>query len=231
MRQAWAEDSGGFGGGGFAGGGLSFPALTPVVKRLLIANFAIWVVLFLVDLLAPGLNSTTVLSENGSFRTGLIPIFGLAPLNWFQGFPFVYPWQFVSYGFLHSPGSLWHIFGNSLGLYFFGTMLEGTLGSRRFLGFYLIAIVLAGIGSALFKIVMGNESGTIGASGGVYACIFAAATMRPRATVIFWFFPLPLMWLAFGLLLINVVPLLQEVVAGRGGGMDTVAHLAGAGFG
>lgn len=231
MRQAWAEDSGGSYGGGGGYGGIAFPSLTPVVKRLLIANFAIWVGLFFLSLVAQGLLETRILTGDGVFKTGILPIFGLEPLNWFKGFPFVYPWQVVTYGFLHSPGGIWHILSNSIGLYFFGTMIEGALGSRRFLGFYLLSLVVAGIASALFKIAMGSTAGTVGASGAVFAIICAAATMRPTATVIFWFFPLPLMWVAIGLVGINLVPFLQEVFTGANSGIDHVAHLAGAGFG
>ena len=224
MRAAFADDGG-------HGGGIGLPLLTPVVKRILILIFAIWGVEFLISLVAPGLLQTRVVTATGTYETGLLPTFGLTPAVWFEVFPWVYPWQFVTYGFLHSPGYVWHILSNAIGLFFFGTMLEGILGSRRFLGFYLSAVVVAGLISLLFKLALGSTSYTVGASGGVFAAIFAAATMRPRATVYFFFFPLPLLWLALGFLLLNLVPFLQEIFTGAVSGTDHAAHLAGAGFG
>jgi membrane associated rhomboid family serine protease len=215
-----------------AGGGLSFPALTPVVKRLLLVNFAIWVLLFLLSLVAPGLLESRSLDLDGRERLhGLLPLFGATPYLWFDGFPWVYPWQPLTYGLLHSPVQPMHLLFNALGLYFFGTMLEGTLGSRRFLGFYLLAIAVAGAVSLMAKPLIGSYGPTIGASGGVFAVLCACATMRPQATVIFWFFPLPLAWLAIGLVGLDLVVALQQVFRGFDSGSDRFAHLAGALFG
>nr|WP_293833896.1 rhomboid family intramembrane serine protease [uncultured Arsenicibacter sp.] len=52
------------------------------------------------------------------------------------------PIQLLTHMFLH--GGLGHIFSNMLGLFFFGPMLEGVWGSRRFAFFYLFT----GLGAA-----------------------------------------------------------------------------------
>jgi membrane associated rhomboid family serine protease len=54
------------------------------------------------------------------------------------------PWQFVTYMFLH--GSFGHIFFNMFALWMFGYMLENIWGPRRFLIYYLVT----GIGAGLF---------------------------------------------------------------------------------
>jgi membrane associated rhomboid family serine protease len=225
--QTW-QDSGGFGGGG----GIAFPSLTPVVKRLLIALGAIWLGSFLLSLVAPGLLSSSYIDDSGRERmTGLMPLFGATPHMWFKGFPWIYPWQPLTYGFLHSVGSPMHILFNALGLYFFGTMLEGILGSRRFLGFYLAAVVFAGIVSLLIGPLIRTLGPTIGASGGVLAVICACATLRPRATVIFWFFPLPLAWLAIGLVGLDSFFALQQLFGRGSTGTAHFGHLAGSALG
>ncbi len=95
--------------------------LTPVVKNLLLVNI---VVLALDSLLLRGLLSD---------QFALYYIFS----DYFQ------PYQFVTYMFLH--GGIWHLFGNMLALFFFGPWLEQTWGPKRFLIFYMVTGVGAGV--------------------------------------------------------------------------------------
>lgn len=94
--------------------------LTPTVRNLLIAN----VILFLV-------------------QTSLLPVItqwgSLYPL----GSPYFQPWQFVTYMFLH--GGFTHILFNMFGLISFGPALEQRWGPQRFLTFWLICGVGAGV--------------------------------------------------------------------------------------
>ncbi|MDO7853043.1 rhomboid family intramembrane serine protease [Hymenobacter convexus] len=103
--------------------------ITPTVRNLLIAN-----VLFLVaqNSLLP------LLTQVGS----LYPI----------GSPYFYPWQFFTYMFLHADWG--HLFSNMLGLIVFGPLLEQRWGASRFLTFWLICGVGAGL---LYEGVRGFE--------------------------------------------------------------------------
>lgn len=106
--------------------------LTPVVKNLLIINVAIFFLSYL------------LLSQTGY---NIIDTFGL---YYFASDNFQ-PWQFVTYMFLHSfvgPGGqiyFGHIFGNMIGLLIFGPWLEEAWGSPRFLQYYLITGLGAGM--------------------------------------------------------------------------------------
>ena len=60
--------------------------------------------------------------------------------------PFFHWWQIITHMFMH--GGLWHLVFNMLGLYFFGRMLEGVWGTRRFVIYYLIC----GLGAAAIYI-------------------------------------------------------------------------------
>lgn len=95
---------------------------TPVVKNLLIANFVIF---FLQEL-------------------GKVALPQLFALRYFTSLDFQ-PWQFLTYMFLH--GSFYHLLSNMLGLFMFGPWIENTLGSRRFIPFYFIC----GMGAGLFN--------------------------------------------------------------------------------
>jgi membrane associated rhomboid family serine protease len=189
---------------------LALPALTPWTKRLLIANgvaFLVWFALsfpFAAPLFA-------VLERELT----------LVPAAWVERFPLVPVWQLATYGFLHSPASLGHIVGNMLMLYFFGTLLEGIVGPRRFVVLYGAA-QLAG---ALLALVPGALAGStipiLGASGAVYGVMIAVATMRPRQTVFLLFIPITMKVLALGILALTVFGLLLEFKSGPSG----VAHL------
>ena len=98
-----------------------FFRLTPVVKNLLIVNIGIFVLSNLF----------------GDF------IIELGSSYYFES-PFFRPFQLFTYMFLHA--SFMHLFSNMLGLFFFGPQLEEHWGSQRFIVFY----VIVGIGAGLF---------------------------------------------------------------------------------
>jgi membrane associated rhomboid family serine protease len=86
--------------------------LTPWVKRLLIANVAVYLAML------------------------AVPAIG----SWLAFVPadtLVRPWTLVTYMFVH--GGFWHLFINMLILFFFGPPLEGLWGGREFIKFYLVA--------------------------------------------------------------------------------------------
>lgn len=59
------------------------------------------------------------------------------------GSPLFQPWQFLTYMFMHA--NIGHIFSNMLGLVVFGPMLEQRWGAKRFLTYWLICGLGAGI--------------------------------------------------------------------------------------
>ena len=61
-------------------------------------------------------------------------------------------WQVISHMFMH--GSLSHILFNMLALWMFGVAIEGVLGSKRFLFFY----ISCGLGAAIIQIIFSNTT-------------------------------------------------------------------------
>ena len=89
-------------------------------------------------------------------------------------------WQFLTYMFVH--GNFQHIFFNMLALLIFGMGLERAIGSREFLLFYLITGMLGGFFSFLVYRFTGQyQVFLLGASGAVYALLFAYAVFIPAA--------------------------------------------------
>jgi membrane associated rhomboid family serine protease len=128
-------------------------------------------------------------------------------------------------------GSLWHLFGNCLFLYFFGTMVEGTIGSRRFAALFGLGTMVASSASLLLMSMVEPNAVTVGASGGVMAIVLAAATFQPFATVLFIFVPLPLWVMAAGYVLLDLLPALEALAGVDNSRVDHFAHLGGALFG
>jgi len=144
-------------------------------------------------------------------------------------------WRFVGFQFLHA--NFTHLFFNMLGLFFFGGLVEGYLGRRRYLAFYL----LCGVAGALLYLLLNllgqflpgvpfllfNDIRTplIGASAGVFGVLMAAARIAPNAMILV-FFLIP-MRLATAVYLFIALVVLNLFTGGPNAGGDA-AHLGGA---
>lgn len=136
------------------------------------------------------------------------------------------PWQPITYQFVHDPGTIWHILGNMVFLWTFGSAVESRMGRPGFLAFYLAGGAVAGL------LQIATSAGpVIGASGSVSAVTGAFIALFPRARVavlfLFSVMPVPAMLLVA---LYFAADLLGAFGAGRGG-VGHMAHLGGTAFG
>jgi membrane associated rhomboid family serine protease len=93
-----------------------------------------------------------------------------------------YLWQPLSYMFAHV--DLTHLLVNMLGLFFFGTQVERSMGSKEFLLFYFITGILAGVVSFGIYVATGAwYTMLLGASGSVFAVLLAFAIVNPEALI------------------------------------------------
>ena len=200
-------DQSSWGGGGESGPAMrmALPPITPMVKRLMLINGVAYAALFVVWL------TPSLLARD------IVQWLGLEKEVWQWGFPLVPIWQVITYAFLHAVADPTHLLFNMLLLYFFGTMLETILGSRRFLILYLGAALC---GAAL-HLMWGPLSTAIGASGAVLGVLVASAVLRPDTTVFLFFFPVRLKWLATGIVVLDAMRL---VIGLKSGQPDMVAH-------
>lgn len=129
------------------------------VKYLLIANTAI----FLFQEL---------------FRIEWQVLLGLTPVLLWKG----YIWQPVTYMFLHA--GFFHLLFNMFVLWMFGSALESTWGTRRFLKFYFICGVGAGLLNAL--VTPGSPIPTVGSSGAIYGLLLAFGILFPNQLIYIW---------------------------------------------
>ena len=165
-------------------------------------------------------------------------------LNRFSTFAMFYPaspffriWQPITYLFMH--GGFWHLFFNMFCLLMFGSALERTIGSKKYLIFYFVA----GLGAVLTHTVVeyfqmeamaSANSGilsagqinllrtpTLGASGAIYGIQIGYAMLYPNDIWTLIFPPISLKAKWFVLIFIAI-----ELFTGVTGTMDGVAHFA-----
>ncbi len=172
--------------------------MPPVTRALVLLNVA----LYLIELVAANF---------------LLLHFALWPL----GSELFRPWQLLTYGFLHDPTSVWHIAFNMFALYMFGRALEAYWGGRRFLIYFLVCVLAAGLTQLLVTRFTPDAGYTVGASGGVFGVLLAFAWFFPRQKLIVLPLPIPLpAWLVVAAY--AVIELFFGVTARQ----QSVAHFA-----
>jgi membrane associated rhomboid family serine protease len=208
--------------------------IPPITKNLLIIN--------LIAFLA-----TIVLQLRG------IDLADIGGLHFFMANDFHF-YQFITYLFLHA--NFMHILSNMFGLWMFGCVIENVWGPKKFLFYY----ILCGIGAGLIQeivqlgqfymtihaqdptVTMGeiftigeqlsgqlNAWTTIGASGAVYAVILAFGMTFPneRLFIIPFPFPIKAKWFVLGYVAIEFF----SALGSSGDGVAHTAHLGGMLFG
>ena len=99
-------------------------------------------------------------------------------LQWGEG---IKPHQWVTANFLH--GGWFHLIINMLFLWVFGLIVEGKIGSWRFVLLYL-TIGTAGNGiEQVIASILGGEAGSIGASGAIFGLMAIALVWAPMNEV------------------------------------------------
>jgi membrane associated rhomboid family serine protease len=113
--------------------------------------------------------------------------FGLVPARYshpefalWLGVPIDDYWPFITSMFLH--GGWLHIIGNMWTLYIFGDNVEDRMGTLRYLGFYLICGIIAGL--VHYFTHMNSTLPTVGASGALAGVLGAYFLLFPNARVI-----------------------------------------------
>lgn len=194
--------------------------IPPVSRALLIANIALFAAqmflgeaLFLDLMLWPLGEYAMRLPDHSVIQTGFLP------------------WQILTYGFLH--GGLPHLFFNMFALWMFGAPLEATWGSRRFLRYYLICVLGAGLVQLVVATLAVRNGSlpypTVGASGGVFGLLLAYGMLFPNQRLMLIFPPIPMkartFVICYGLLELYLG------VTGTRSGVAHFAHLGGMAFG
>lgn len=148
--------------------------------------------------------------------------------------PFFKPWQILTHMFMH--GGFWHIFFNMYSLLMFGSILERSLGTKKYLIFYFVtglgaAALHTGVEWMQARVFIANAAvdayqqllvtPTLGASGAIYGVLIGFAMLYPQARLTLIFPPIPMTakWLV-------IIFAAIELFSGINGIQDGVAHFA-----
>ena len=197
-----------------------FKVLPTVVKNLLIINILMYVATFTLN----------------RFNIDLTDTLGL---HFFKASGF-HLYQFITYMFMHA--NFGHLFFNMFALWMFGNTLENLWGSKRFLLYYMVCGIGAGLCQELVQYIqytttladyanvnLGGQTvpmdtylnmmTTVGASGAIYGLLLAFGMTFPDARIyVYFLIPMKAKWFV-------VIFAVIELLLGFQG-VDNVAHFA-----
>jgi membrane associated rhomboid family serine protease len=192
-------------------------SLTPLVRALLLAWAALWLVSFLTWLADSSLSDWLALDPAALFAGRWSAAPGL-----------------LGYALVHDPtpsGLLFHLGFNAYLLYFFGPEIERLYPGRRFLLLLLLAAIA---GAALHLLLAAGlplfHSAVIGGSGLVMAVVAASAAHFPGLIINLFLLRVRLLHLFLALVVLDLVGFLATAF-GKGEPIATDVHLAGAATG
>lgn len=173
---------------------MNFKNIPPVTLNLLIINGVVLLAQFVME------------------QTG-IDLANMFGLHFFLA-PDFRPWQLVTYMFLH--GGFPHLFFNMFALWMFGVVIEQAMGQKRFLIYYFVCGIGAGLCQEVWQlgqyfveglhnydmVNLGNGAipmadflnlwTTVGASGACYGVLLAFGVLYPEQRIMLLFPPIPM---------------------------------------
>lgn len=202
--------------------GNNFQRSTPVVLNLLIINGLV----FMAQMISGGTDQLNSFTDYFALHYHKAEVFK--------------PHQLVTHMFMH--GGLFHLLFNMLGLWMFGTMMERVWGSKRFLIFYLLCGIGAGI-MQLFSYAYNfaginlaslppedyqlyqeafRTNATVGASGAIMGVLVAFGYLFPNTPLFIMPIPFPIKakWAIIGVIVIDIIGGLSNNPS------DNIAHFA-----
>jgi membrane associated rhomboid family serine protease len=196
-------------------GGFAF--FPPVIKYLLITNVAVFLLqnFIFVSLSAGGENLAYLFFKYFALQPILEPL-QRTPLSG----PFM-PWQLFTYMFMH--GGFWHLFLNMFALWMFGMELENIWGSKKFLAYYMMCGIGAGLANLFLSPLFSSvQAPTVGASGSIYGVLVAFGMMFPnRPIFIYFLFPIKAKYF------VVIYMIIELLSVGSNSGIAHIAHLGG----
>ncbi|MEM3074748.1 MAG: rhomboid family intramembrane serine protease [Candidatus Pacearchaeota archaeon] len=126
-------------------------------------------------------------------------------------------WRFATSIFLH--GGIIHLLGNLFALLFFGSILEKTIGTNKFLFIFIISGILANLVAVNFY------PSSLGTSGAIMGIIGALAILRPGMMIYSFGMIMPMSIAAIVWIIIDATGIFIPSNIGH------IAHLSGIAFG
>jgi len=125
-----------------------------------------------------------------SSETLPLDFIAIKPSNILQG---RYLWTFITSMFIHA--GFFHLFANMLSLFFIGSFIERILGRKRYLLFYLISGLFAGlffVFSSYLFFPSDLNTFAVGASGAIFGIAGLMMMLTPNIPLYVMFIPIPI---------------------------------------
>lgn len=198
-------------------GGGFLNSIPPATKNLIFINILVYI--------------ATIINKDFMFKS-----FAL----FYPTSPFFHWWQLLTHMFMH--GNFWHLFFNMYSLFIFGSTVERTIGTKKFLILYFVAgfgavalhfgvmniqtAVLAAqvrnsVDGALQAFASIKMVPTVGASGAIYGLLLSYALLHPQNRLTLIFPPITLSAKTWVIIFAVI-----ELFTGVSGVSDGVAHFA-----
>ncbi len=137
------------------------------------------------------------------------------PLHW------AFPVQLFGYGLVHAVADPFHVTWNALGVFIFGGVFANERGPRTMVLTFVLGIACGGLAYSAMAWLEDSSIVLVGASGGVFALLVAAAICAPHLELIF---RIPLWVFAAVYVGVNLILFAQTLRLGTG--LDPVSHVA-----
>lgn len=204
------------------------PSVPSVTKHLIIINVIMWLATFVSFQMWKSHNDPEFV---GAFLLQS-PFYKWFALHFWQAGTFR-PWQLLTHMFLHDPVNIYHILCNMFMLWMFGGWIERALGSKRYLLYYILCGLCAGLVQELSWQMGWHDAGPgeldylmcVGASGAVFGILLAYGMLFPNMKLYIIPFPFPVKakWVVLGYGALE----LFFGVSGMQSGVAHFAHLGG----
>jgi len=189
----------------------------PKKRRNFFENFSVTVNLILINvvlfILVRVLLSIGILSENFFMNNIAISLENIKQLRL---------WTFLTSMFMH--GGFFHLFANMFSLFFIGSLIERILGKKRYLWFYLISGLFAGVLYVLIEFLFPSNLPAVGASGALFGLVGLLVLLTPNLPVYVMFIPIPIKMKYAGP---GILILLWIISRAANIGIGNTAHLGG----
>lgn len=131
-------------------------------------------------------------------------------------------WTFITSMFMH--GGIFHLLMNMVSLLFIGGLVERLLGKKRYLYFYLLCGIAAGLFYIVAELFFPSGLVAVGASGALFGLVGFLVLITPNLPVYVFFIPIPIKMKYAGpglLILLWLISIAGDVPIGN------TAHLGG----
>ena len=177
--------------------GNSMQRTTPIVLNLIIINALVYVAQLVLDKSIGLTNILALYSYNSEYFR---------------------PYQLVTHMFAHSPSMFFHILFNMYALWMFGSVLERVWGPKRFLIFYMVCGLAAGVA----QMMLVKDGAAVGASGAIMGLLAAFAYLFPNTKFFILPFPFPIK----AKYMVAILAAIDLFGGFHPGNADNVAHFA-----